>query len=171
MDMRGLLRLLPLLALCGSAAAGEIIFVDPAREKAAQAPRPAPPNGPTRAERLLDQTLDDARLRSGRSLPPRIIEESDLPPAGERAAEARDYQRGVKPVEETTVILQAAPPPSEAGKAREKARAWVSPPAAGATAAKRCVTQNTVGGIEGQQEGRGTTVIQSTASGVIAVCK
>jgi len=160
------LLILLCLALGGPAKAGEIIFVDPAREKAAQAPKPEAAS--KRTERMLDQTLDEARLRSGRPAPLRI-EENPIPPAIERAAEARDYQRGVKPTEETTVILQAAPPPSDAGKAREKARAWLEP--ATAASQKRCVTQNVVGGIEGQQQVQGNTVIQSTSSGVTAICK
>jgi hypothetical protein len=71
-------RLLILLCLAfgGPAKAGEIIFVDPAREKAAQAPKPEAAS--KRTERMLDQTLDEARLRSGRPTPLRV-EETSVP--------------------------------------------------------------------------------------------
>jgi hypothetical protein len=130
--------------------------------------RPRPGRSPSSIRRGKKPHKRRSRKRSGRPTPLRI-EENSIPPAIERAAEARDYQRGVKPTEETTVILQAAPLPSDAGKAREKARAWVEP--ATAASQKRCVTQNVVGGIEGQQQVQGNTVIQSTSSGVIAICK
>lgn len=164
------------VVLCGLAVAvacrAEVVFVDPVQEKAKAAPKPAKQtDGPSRAERLLDHTLDAARQRAGRVGSSRPdTPEDPLPPATERAAEARDYQRGVKPVQETAIILQAAPPPSDAEKVRAQARGWVAPTAP-VNANNRCKTENTVGGIEGQAGVRGAVVIQSTTSGVNTTCK
>lgn len=168
----------PWIVLCGlvlaSACRAEVVFVDPVQEKAGAMPKPAKqPDESSRTGRVVDHTLDAARQRAGRaSLTGPDMLEGPLPPASERAAEARDYQRGVKPAQETTIILQTVPaaPPSDAEKARAQARSWVAP-AAPVSAQNRCRTENTVGGIEGQAGVRGTVVIQSTTSGVTVQCK
>lgn len=123
-----------------SAWGGEIIFVDPAREKA----------------QALQSQQD-------------VIEGEKVAPAAERAREARDYLNET-PAAPPVVILRNAPPPSDAAKARQAARAWALPAAnSTGTSASRCRTENTVGGIEGTTQGH--TVIQGSTSDVNSVCK
>lgn len=123
-----------------SAWGGEIIFVDPVREKA----------------QALQLQKD-------------VIEGEKASPAGERVREARDYLNETSAAP-PAVILRNAPPPSDAAKARQAARAW-APPAANSTnsSGSRCRTENTVGGIEGSTQGH--TVIQGSTSDVNSVCK
>lgn len=120
-----------------SARGGEIIFVDPAREKA-QALQPH-----------KDAT-----------------EGEKVSPAGERTREARDYLNDTQAAQ-PAVILRNAPPPSDAGRARQAARTWAAP--ATNSSGSRCRTENTVGGIEGAAQGH--TVIQGNTSDVTSVCK
>ncbi|MCX8087251.1 MAG: hypothetical protein N3C63_10190 [Rhodocyclaceae bacterium] len=153
------------LCAASPAFAGEIIIVDPAREKAQSLPAPA---ASPRHEESRARALDEARARSGReAIAPRILLEGEPgAPAGERVREARGYldESAVPPA--PALIIKSGPPPSDASQAREKARAWVAPPAANNPS--RCRTENTVGGIEGNVQGH--TVIQGNASGV-TICK
>jgi hypothetical protein len=82
-----------------SAWGGEIIFVDPVREKA-------------QALQLQKDVLEGERVS----------------PAGERAREARDYLNDTSTAP-PAVILRNAPPTSDAAKARQAARAWTPPAA------------------------------------------
>lgn len=83
-----------------SAWGGEIIFVDPVREKA----------------QALQPQKD-------------VVEVEKISPAGERAREARDYLNDTLTAQ-PAVILKNAPPPTDAARARQTARGWVAPPAA-----------------------------------------
>lgn len=149
-----------------SAWGGEIIFVDPMREKAQALEQKSQP---LRHEELRERVLDDARIRSGREVaPPLVNQDEQMPPAAERAREARDYLNDV-PATSPAIILRSAPPPSDAAKARQSARSWTSPPPAANSPGNRCTTENTVGGIEGTAQGH--TVIQSNTSGVNVICK
>ncbi|MCX7898310.1 MAG: hypothetical protein N2441_10620 [Rhodocyclaceae bacterium] len=145
------------------AVAGEIIFVDPAREKAQALPKAK--EGPSRVEKLLEHTLEEARMRSGREpvAPPGMSEETNS--ASELANEAR-AQRDGQALPTAPLILRSGPAPSEATKARQSARGWVAAPP---SADSRCQSGNVVGSIEGQTQGH--TVIQGQASGVKAICK
>lgn len=151
---------------------GEIIFVDPVREKA-QALQPQE-DGAARHDKLRERVLEDARVRSGRKAVPDASATDGGPmsmsPAGERAREARDYLNDTAAAQ-PAAILRNAPPPTDAAKARQTARGWVAPPAANSTNASgnRCKTENTVGGIEGSAQGY--TVIQSNTSSVTTICK
>lgn len=163
--MRWRVALCSAVCLASLGWAGEIIIVDPAREKAQ---RQQEKQG-SRTDELRDRLLEDTRVRSGR--PPGqsssiVIEEAPPSPAVERAREARGYldESAVPPA--PTLIIKSGPPPSEATQAREKARAWVAPSATQNTA--RCKTENTVGGIEGTTQGH--TVIHGNTSGV-TICK
>lgn len=168
--MRQSLLLGALACVTLSAWGGEIIFVDPVREKA-QRLQPQE-DGAARHEQLRERVLEDARLRSGREAVPNATATDGEPmsPAGERAREARDYLNDT-PVAQPAAILRNAPPPTDAAKARQTARGWVAPPAANSTNASgnRCKTENTVGGIEGSAQGH--TVIQSNTSSVATICK
>lgn len=154
------------LWLCATplAWAGEIIIVDSVREKAQAYQQPAQPV--PRHDELRARALNDARARSGREALPGFIEIDPEAPAARSAREARGYldESAVPPA--PTLIIKSGQPPSDATQAREKARAWVTPPAANNPS--RCRTENTVGGIEGNVQGH--TVIQGNASGV-TICK
>lgn len=149
------------LCLAGTmASAGEILFIDPAREKAQSLPQA--PLAP-RHDEARGRALDDARSRSGREVAPFI----DYEPTSSPARDARSQLDDQAVVPAPTLILKTGPSPSEAAQAREKARAWV-PPAANSSS-NRCRTENTVGSIEGMPQG--TKVIQSTTGGVSTLCK
>jgi hypothetical protein len=152
--------LLMLLYLTLTAAwAGEIIFVDPVREKAESLPKP--PEGPARHELLLERTLNEARQRSGRGTDNLPVGES-TDPASLNAREARGALDGQSPLP-PPAILRSGTPSSDASKARQTARNWVAPPNNSGNK-----TENTVGGIEGATQGH--TVIQGTTRGV-SICK
>ncbi|MFN3884558.1 MAG: hypothetical protein ACK4Q4_07365 [Rhodocyclaceae bacterium] len=144
--------------------AGEIIIVDPAREKAQALQQPAQPT--QRHDELRARALDEARARSDREAPPTFIELDEEAAAGRSAREARGYldEGAVPPA--PTLIIKSGPPPTDAHQAREKARAWIAPPPANIPS--RCHTENIVGGIEGNTQGH--TVIQGNTSGV-TICK
>ncbi|WP_126443836.1 hypothetical protein [Sulfuricystis multivorans] len=150
--------------LASPAWSGEIIIVDPAREKAQSLPQPEN----LRHDELRGRVLDEARIRSGRTpdLPSIHIEGEPIAPASERVREARGYLDEDAAPPAPTLIIKGGPPPSEATQSREKARAWTASPAPKAT--NRCNTENTVGGIEGTTQGH--TVIQGNRSGV-TICK
>lgn len=149
--------------LASGAGGGEIIFVDPVREKAQAQTKPTETT--SRVERITERSVEEARARSGREtgLPLVLPEESDK--AGESAREARAQLEG-QPLPAAPLLLKAGPPPSDAGKARQAARSWVTP---ASKSDARCKTENTVGGIEGVAHGH--TVIQSSTSGVSTLCK
>ncbi len=157
------------LTLC-PAWGGEIIFVDPVREKAQNLPPPV--NARARTQQSLEHSLESARERVGRGRTTEIIYLDDnnsfpsAPPAAERAGSARDYLDGL-PHPPPTVILKSGPPPNDAARARESARSWIAPPPP-SKHPDQCRTENIVGGIEGQPQGH--TVIQSSKGGV-TVCK
>lgn len=163
--MRRSLLLGALAGVALSAWGGEIIFVDPAHEKAQTLQQDG---GQQRHghEQLRERVLDDARMRSGREAVPPMSDEESVSPAGDRAREARDRLND-RPAIQTTVILKSGVPPTEAAKARQAARAWAAP--AAKTGGNRCQTENTVGGIEGSAQGH--TVIQGNTTGVTTMCK
>ena len=154
----------------GSAWGGEIIFVDPVREKAQNLPPPV--NARARTQQSLERSLESARERVGRGRTTETIylnDGNDFPPvspSAERAGSARDYL-GDSPTPPLTVILKSGPPPNDAAKARESARSWIATPPP-SKHPDHCKTENIVGGIEGQPQGH--TVIQSSKGGV-TVCK
>jgi len=150
------------LGIAGAAQGGEIIFVDPAREKA-QAIRPAPRAGEPQ-EAYRERLLEDARARAGRGEGPLVEEPQGA--ASEQARRARAYLDEA-PAAPPAIVIQSGPPPASAEKARQAARSWSAPQPA--SSGNRCRTENTVGGIEGSAQGH--TVIQSNTSGVTAVCK
>lgn len=147
-----------------SAWAGEIIFIDPVREKAEALPKP--PEGPARHELLLERTLDEARQRSGRGTDDLSPGESS-DPASMSARDARSALEGQPPLSQP-VILRSGTPPSDASKVRQAARNWVAPQNNSGNIGSGCKTENTVGGIEGATQGH--TVIQGTTRGV-SICK
>lgn len=155
-----------LLLILWSARGGEIIFVDPVREKA-QALEP-PVDTRARTQRSLEQPLEHAREHAGRGrLRDTIFLENGIPvsPAAERARAAGDYLEDV-PTPPSAVILKSASP-TDAAKAKQTARSWIASPAV-KYPDEQCKSENIVGGIEGQPQGR--TVIQSSKGGV-SVCK
>lgn len=97
--MRRPLLLGALACVTLSAWGGEIIFVDPVREKA----------------QALQPQKD-------------VLEDEHVSPAGERAREARDYLNDTSTAP-PAVILRNASPPSDAAKARQAARVWAPPAA------------------------------------------
>lgn len=101
--MRRSLLLGALACVTLSAWGGEIIFVDPVREKA----------------QALQPQKD-------------VVEAEKVSPAGDRVREARDYLNDTSTAQ-PAVILRNAPPPTDAAKARQAARGWVAPPAASAS--------------------------------------
>lgn len=163
--------IVPAVALLGLNAAwgGEIVFVDPAREKASNLPPPADTRA--RTQQSLERTMDSARHHAGRSAPSETVVIIGDPrgerfsPSTRQAMEARDY-RDDDELASPAQVQRAGVPPTDAAKARQAARAWTSsnndPP-------ERCRTENTVGGIEGTPHGK-TVVIQSSKGGV-TVCK
>lgn len=118
---------------------GEIVFIDPTREKA----------------QALERQQEDA------------LGAKRVSPATERVREAIDYLNET-PAGQPVLILRAGPPPSEAARARQAARAWIQPESSSSTAS-RCRTENTVGVVEGAQQGY--TVIQGSTKDVSSVCK
>jgi len=150
------------LGMAGSAQGGEIIFVDPAREKA-QATQPAP-RAVERQETYRERLLEDARARAGRG-DGQIVEEPEGG-ASDQARRARAYLDEA-PAVPPAIVIQSGPPPSNAEKARQAARSWSAPQPA--SNSNRCRTENTVGVIEGTAQGH--TVIQSNTTSVSVICK
>lgn len=164
--MRSPLLVGALVCMSFPAAGGEIIFIDPAREKAQGLQQPD--DNPARQERLRERVLDEARVRSGREpARPGGVGDEPISPAGERSREARSYLNET-PAAQPTLIIKGGTPPSDAAKVQQAARGW-SAPATNAAGGNRCKTENTVGGIEGAAQGH--TVIQSSTTGVTAICK
>jgi hypothetical protein len=143
---------------------GEIVFVDPGREKAQSLSKEE--GSAARHEQLRNRLLDDARVRSGRQVASPLVETEASAHASERTREARDYLNETSSPQTTTILLKSDLPSSDAARTRQAARAWYVP--APNTAANHCRTENTVGSIEGTSQGH--AVIQSTVGGV-NVCK
>jgi len=162
------LSLAVFLSLGGTAVGGEIIFVDPARERA-QAQRLEPRLA---REQAHERALDEARARVGREpTAPQsvlVIEGEPLPPATEQARRARDYLDET-PQYSGQVILRSGQPPSEAAKARQAARSWVEPATSNASPTTRCRTENSVGGVEGAVQGH--LHIQGTGQNTVTICR
>lgn len=78
---------------------------------------------------------------------------------------ARAYLHGGKPAMPGAPPYEV-PPPTEAARAGQAARAWVAPPPNPAT---RCGTENIAGGIESGAQGR--SVVQSQRGGTAMQCK
>lgn len=160
------------LALFGSSAVlgGEIIFVDPAREKAGNLP--PPPDARARTQQSVERAMDSARHQVGRGAPGETVlivddPQHDRPPASTRKAmEAREYLDDEERSPPVQVQRTDAMPPSEAARARQAARAWTS---SNADTSERCRTENTVGAIEGTPQGR--TVVIQNSKGSVTVCK
>ena len=122
------LHLLLLGSLLGTAfvaGGGEIIFVDPLRDKVNQTANELQPSDSSRLDhdQLREKVLDAARA---------YRDESPAPPA---------------------IITKGAASPSEAAQLRENARSW-SERKPIATSPSRCISGNTVGEIEGSPQGR-----------------
>lgn len=149
------------LFLAEAAWAGEIILIDPAREKSQRLPQSE--EKAATQERRREQALEEARRFEGRGT---LVPYSEAPPdaAAEAAREARAQLDGA-PLPGPMVILKSGPPPSDAAKARASAKSWITP---GKTD-PRCKTENVIGGIEGQTQGN--MVIQTTTGGVTTLCK
>jgi len=160
-----------LLLTLSPAWGGEIVFVDPIREKAKL--QTAPVDARSRTQDSLEHSLESARDRAGRGRTVETIylNDTDNPvvqktPAAERAGAVRDYLDDTSPSPQV-IILKSGPPPSDAAKSRQSARSWTST-ASSTSTSDRCKTENTVGGVEGQPQGH--TVIQSV-KGSVTVCK
>jgi hypothetical protein len=153
---------------------GEIVFTQPGQPQ--QAPQSAKPREPSRSERELDRTLDKARQRAGTSSG--IVEggvpSRPLNKAEQAVQEAQDYLRpggDGAGTETTTVILKNAPP-SDAEKARLKARGYIAPATAG-KAGHNCSEAATAVGMIGEGPGaeRSTNVFEKGNSSVNTQCK
>lgn len=156
---------------CFSAHAGEIVFTQPG--PAAPAPRE------TRSEKELGRTLEQARQYAGKSSGGTVIvdekgKERLLDRTEQSMREARDYQRqgaDAQGVENTTVILRAAPP-SEAERMRQKARSYANPQAA-SKSGKNCSEASTQVGMIGEGAGaeRSANVVEKGNYSVTPGCK
>lgn len=138
------LHLLLLGILLGTAfvaGGGEIIFVDPLRDKVNETTNELQPGDSSRLDhdQLREQMLDAARA---------YRDESPAPP--------------------TIIMKGGAASPSEAAQLRDNARSW-SDRKPSTTSPARCVTGNTVGEIEGSPQGR--TVIQGNSVSGKVICK
>lgn len=163
-------------ALLGSlpALSGEIVFTQPGQPQQTQPP--AKPREPSRSERELDRTLDKARQRAGKSggVQEGGVSQRPLDKAEQAIQEAQDYLRpggDAAGTETTTVILRNAPP-SDAEKARLKARGYVTPATAGKPG-HNCGEAATAVGMIGEGPGaeRSANVFEKGNASVNTQCK
>lgn len=154
--------LLLMLSLPALSLAGEIVFVDPVREKAQSLQKQ--PEGRLRTEQMLEQTLEDARQYSDDKAGG-VPVDAGASPAGMQSQNARGYVDD-EPQAPPAVLMKGTAPPADAARMRQTARSWAAPAGHGDT---RCTTENTVAGIEGTVQGH--TVIQGKAKDANIQCK
>ena len=159
--------LLMILPLSLGSWAGEIIFVDPVREKAQSLQKQ--PESPQRGEQVRERVLEEARqYGGGKGDKPGAVSTESLPtPAETQSQNARGYLDDDEPPISPPVLMKNQEPVSDAAKMRQTARTWATPAARKET---RCTTENTVGGIDGTVQGH--TIIQGSSSGAVNIqCK
>lgn len=169
-------RSLIVAALLGSlpALGGEIVFTQPGQSQQGTA---KPRSEPSRSEREVDRTLEKARQKVGRGsgIPVEEAAPRPLDKAEQAIREAQDYLRpgGEAPtgMEGTTVILKNAQP-SDAERARLKARGYIAPAAAG-KGTHNCGEAATAVGMIGEGPGaeRSANVFEKGNSSVNTQCK
>ena len=156
--------LLMILPLSLGSWAGEIIFVDPVREKAQSLQKQ--PESQQRGEQVRERVLEDARQHGG-GKPGEVSTESLPTPAEIQSQNARGYLDDDEPPISPPVLMKNPEPVAEAAKVRQAARTWATPAVRKDT---RCTTENTVGGIDGTVQGH--TTVQGSGSGAVNIqCK
>jgi len=136
-----------------AATAGEIVFLPPAPSSSSYPVIPVPYPKTSRAERDVERHIDHARQRASRSSTP---DSTYLLEQGGKGNAAPDYltpsSTSAGGDDFVTLNLRAAPPPSDAKRAQQKARIYSSSDAA-QRGGRDCSTASNQVGMIGEGAG------------------